>query len=323
MRNIVFNVILLLTVISCLFTTFYCKKDGICVAMNYKNTSSNSNKHFIKKIIIINKMKRNYYVSLPPDYNPDKSYPVLFVFHGGLRNAISILETTEFRKYQKDYDFIIVAPNGLGRFNQESFLSWNAGNCGYYAHFLHADEPLFVKSIIEEVSKTYNIDKKRIYLTGMSNGAMLCYKLVHALPGVFAGIAPVAGALNREKLSVNKPLPVIIFHGTEDKRILFDGGIPTDFLEEKSRIDKPVSYAVNFWVKNNKCDPKPQITYQKNVIIYKYANCEQNATVTLYKILGGRHAWPGGKKDFIFGDKPSNDINASKIILDAFINKKY
>lgn len=288
--------------------------------VNYKEEYNNVSP---KKTIMINGMKRSYYVFLPPNYNPQKPYPVLFVFHGGLRNALNILEITRFRNYQKEYDFILIAPNGLGWFNQETFLTWDAGNCSGYAHYLHADDPSFVKSILDEVSNLYNIDKKRLYLTGMSNGAMLCYKLVRTLPGVFAGIAPVSGAMNRDNPPPYKPIPVIIFHGTADMRILYDGGTPRDFWEEKSRIDKPVSYAVNFWIKNNKCGLTPIITKKGNLVITEYTNCENNANVKLYTIIGGQHAWPGGKRDSILGDKVYKELNASKIILDAFIKNNY
>lgn len=297
-------------------TSSFMAEGNLNYPKEYNNVSS-------KKTIVIDGIKRSYYVFLPPNYNPQKSYPVLFVFHGGLRNALNILETTGLRNYQKEYDFILIAPNGLGWFNQETFLTWDAGNCSGYAHYLHVDDSLFVKSILEEVSRSYNIDTKRLYLTGMSNGAMLCYKLVRTLPGVFAGIAPVSGAMNREKMPPQKPIPVIIFHGTADMRILYDGGTPRDFWEEKHRIDKPVSHAVNFWIKNNKCSPTPIQTKKGNLVITKYTNCQNNANVTLYTIIGGKHAWPGGKRDSIIGDKVYKKLNASKIILDAFMKNDY
>lgn len=282
-----------------------------------KNNSSN------KKTITVNNIARSYYIFLPPSYNPQKSYPVLFVFHGGLRNAKSVLETTRFRDYQSKYDFILIAPNGLGRFNKETFLTWNAGHCAGYAHDTKADEPGFINSIIEQTANAYSIDRKRIYLTGMSNGAMLCYKLADRISDEIAGIAPVSGSMNYKLLKTKKPIPVVIFHGTADSRVLYNGGIPRNFFEEKTRVDEPISYAVNFWVKNNKCDAKPIILKEKNIIIDKYTNCKSNANVVLYTIIGGGHSWPGGKKDWLLGDKPYMEINASKIILDAFINNNF
>lgn len=324
-QNKLVHIILLLILIIIGYSSiaFSYEKTNLDMTENNVNYTKEYNNFSTKKTIMVNGMKRSYYVFLPPNYNSKKSYPVLFVFHGGLRNANSILETTGFRNYQEEYNFILIAPNGLGRFNQETFLTWDAGHCSGYAHYLHADEPLFTKSIIEQVSKLYNIDKKRIYLTGMSNGAMLCYKLVRTLPGKFAGIAVVSGAMNHDRTLPTKPIPVIIFHGTADRRVLYNGGTPLDFFEEKCRIDKPVSHAVDFWVKNNKCSAKPIKTKKGNIIVEKYINCENNANVIVYTIIGGKHAWPGGKKDSIIGDKVSKEINASKVILDAFIKNNY
>lgn len=282
-----------------------------------KNNSSS------RKTIMINNVARSYYIFLPPNYNPQKSYPLLFVFHGGLRNAQSVLKTTRFRDYQDKYDFILIAPNGSGRFNKETFLTWNAGHCAGYAFSCKVNDPDFINSIIEQTANSYNIDRKRIYLTGMSNGAMLCYKITNVLSDKIAGIAPVSGAMNYKNLTHKKPIPVIIFHGTDDKRVLYNGGIPLHFLEEKTRVDEPISYAVNFWVKNNKCDAKPITTKKGNIVIDKYTNCENNANVILYTIMGGEHSWPGGRKDWLMGDKPSMEINASKIILDGFIKNNF
>lgn len=323
-KKLIHIIILLILVIwGCGSRSLSYGKTSSCTKECHINKTKKYNTLSLKKTIMVDGMKRSYYIFLPPNYNPQKSYPVLFVFHGGLRSAPNILETTGFRNYQKEYDFILIAPNGLGRFNQETFLTWDAGNCSGYAHYLHADDPLFIKSILKEVSDTYNIDEKRLYLTGMSNGAMLCYKLVRTLPGVFAGIAPVSGAMNRDNPPPYKPIPVIIFHGTADMRILYDGGTPRDFWEEKHRVDKPVSYALNFWIKNNKCNPTPTQTKKGNVVITKYTNCTNNANVTLYTIIGGKHAWPGGKRDSIIGDNVYKKLNASQIILDAFIKNNY
>jgi len=272
-----------------------------------------------RKTIMINGIKRSYYIFLPPNYNPQKSYPMLFVFHGGFGNANSILKITNFRYYQNKYDFILIAPNGSGRFNKEILLTWNAGRCGGFARDSNAKDTKFIDSIIEQTAGSYNIDRTRVYLTGLSNGAMLSYKIASQLSGKIAGFAPVCGSMNYLPSTPKNPIPVIIFHGTADRHVLYKGGVPLDFFEEKTRIDKPVSAGVDFWVKNNKCNPIPIRTKIGNIIIDKYINCENNANVILYTIVGGKHAWPGGKKDYPLSDSPTQEINASKIILDAFI----
>lgn len=276
-----------------------------------------------KKSVLVDGRHRSYYVYAPSDYSPSKSYPVLFVFHGGEGNANNILKITKFKDYIDKYQFILIAPNGSNRFENELFLMWNAGHCRGYASEAKINDSKFVNTIIDQTADSYNIDRKRIYLTGLSNGAMLSYKIACQLSGKIAGVAPVGGAMNYIPKSAKSPIPVVVFHGTADRHVLFKGGIPLDFFEEKTRVDNSVSKAVSFWVKNNKCSQNPIIVQNGNVSVYKYLHSEDNTPVILYKITGGKHAWPGGERDFPFGDKPTNEINASQIILDAFMENKY
>ena len=276
-----------------------------------------------RRTIFVDGRRRSYYIYAPSDYTPSKSYPVLFVFHGGEGNANNILKITKFKDYIDKYQFILIAPNGTNRFENELFLMWNAGRCRGFATEAKINDSKFVNKIIEQTVNSYNIDREKVYLTGLSNGAMLSYKIACQLSGKIAGIASVGGAMNFIPKSAKSPIPVLIFHGTEDRHVLFKGGIPLDFFEEKTRVDNSVSKAVCFWLKNNKCSTKPVVSKNGNVTVYKYLSSETNSPVVLYKIKGGKHAWPGGERDFPFGDRPTKEINASKIILDAFIKNSY
>ena len=286
---------------------------GIVIVYTQKAFSIESQKVIIKGI------ERSYYVFLPKNYNPKKTYPALLVFHGGGGNAKSILNATGFKDYLNEYQFILIAPNGSGRFDKETLLTWNAGNCCGYAFNTNVDEVSFINEVIERTAKSYNVDRKRIYLTGMSNGAMVTYKLACELSAKIAGIAPVAGSMNYEPCNAKKPIPVILFNGTDDEHVLYNGGVPVKSADKRTRVDKPVSYAVNFWVKNNKCNTNSLNEKTGNIIIDKYTHCENNADVTLYTVVGGKHAWPGGQKGSQRGDEPTKEINATKIILDKFI----
>ncbi|MGC4039473.1 MAG: prolyl oligopeptidase family serine peptidase [Flavobacterium sp.] len=73
--------------------------------------------------------------------------------------------------------------------------------------------------LILSVSNKYNIDKSRIYLTGLSMGGWGTWKLAEEHPELFAAIAPVCAPVDRtmvfniEKL---KDMPVKIYHGAID-----------------------------------------------------------------------------------------------------------
>ena len=269
----------------------------------------------------INGIKRSYHIFVPKNYNPKKAYPVLFAFHGGGGNADNILNMTGFKNYLDEYQFILITPNGTGRL-KEKLLTWNAGNCCGYALENQIDDVSFIDALIEKTANEYNIDRNRIYLTGMSNGAKISYRIACELSHKIAGIAPVVGAMNYEPCYPSKPINVIMFYGTADEHVLYEGGQPLKTVDIRNpRIDKPVSYAVNFWIKNNQCDSNPIRTKLGNIVIDKYLNCQKDSYVVLYTIIDGKHAWPGGEKGFAKGDEPTKEINASQIILDAFIEK--
>ena len=73
--------------------------------------------------------------------------------------------------------------------------------------------------LILDISSKYNVDKSRIYLTGLSMGGWGTWKLAEEHPELFAAIAPVCGPVDRtmmyevEKL---KNIPVQIYHGALD-----------------------------------------------------------------------------------------------------------
>ena len=81
----------------------------------------------------------------------------------------------------------------------------------------------------------------------------MTYRLGCELSDKIAAIAPVAGALNMENCQPANPVSVIIFHGTADEHVLYNGGEPIQKVDRHYRVDKSVAYAVSFWVKHDGC----------------------------------------------------------------------
>ena len=75
--------------------------------------------------------------------------------------------------------------------------------------------------MLEEVWGTYAVDRRRVYLTGFSDGGIFTYILGLAYADIFAGIAPVAGRIHPAinhllKRGQGKDLPIFIVHGEQD-----------------------------------------------------------------------------------------------------------
>jgi polyhydroxybutyrate depolymerase len=153
------------------------------------------------------------------------------------------------------------------------------------------DDIGFFRTLLEKLEREYAIDRKRIYFTGISNGAMMSYRVACEMADQVAAIAPVEGALNVD-CHPSAPVSVIIFHGTADHLVPFDGG-STPFQVGDKRSDNSVANAVDFWVKRNGCSIAKTHGETAEVHTDIFSGCQDGTGVALYAIQGGRHMWPG------------------------------
>lgn len=260
---------------------------------------------------------RSYDIFIPPTYNKQYSYPMIIVLHGGGGNAEVSERMTKFMPWAVSKEFVLVHPEGTGRLR--SMLTWNAGNCCAYAFDERVDDVDFIRSLIAHISKEVSIDPARIYVTGMSNGAKLAYRLGCQLSDTIAAIAPVAGSMEEPDCAPGDSVAVMAFHGTADQHVLYEGGEPKKQVDRLPRVDNSVKQSVGFWVNHNQCSPLPHSTQTRSVRRDQYTECLNGADVILYTIEGGGHAWPGGAKGWVGGDAPSAEVDATKEIVNFFL----
>jgi polyhydroxybutyrate depolymerase len=260
---------------------------------------------------------RGYLLHVPPQYKSVKTFPLVVVLHGGGGEAWSAEEMTGFSKLADEEDFIVVYPNGSGM-HSKKLLTWNVGHCCGYAMDNDVDDAGFVLALIESLEKRYSIDAQRIFVTGISNGGMLAYRLACLYSDKIAAIAPVAGAMNDERCMPRSAVSVIAFHGTADRRVRYEGGEPEVQWDARVRKDKSVAYAMDLWARRNGCEGKPQRTENRKYAIDTWADGLKGAEVVLYTIKGGGHAWPGGKAVRYRADEPTTDVDATKVMWEFF-----
>jgi polyhydroxybutyrate depolymerase len=250
----------------------------------------------VSRTVVVKRSPRPYRVHLPLGYERGRAYPVVLVFHGGGSDADTMVSFSGISDKADRAGFIAVYPSGSGRL--PSALTWNAGNCCGYALDHNVDDVAFTRRLLEDLAASYRIDARRIFATGMSNGAMLAHRVGAELSDTIAAIAPVAGPLGFESIAPARPVPVMHFHGTADAYAPYAGGQGSRSLTRTEFHS--VSHTIERWVGVNGCPQKPTTTREPDhaadgmrVVRTSYADCRDRAEVVLFTIEGGGHTWPG------------------------------
>lgn len=262
-------------------------------------------------------LQRSYLLYVPASTDRSQPLPLVFVFHGGTGNAQSAVRMSGFDQVADQHGFIVVYPNGTGRVSDDVLLTWNGGTCCGYAQEKNVDDVGFVRAILADLQPLTNIDMKRVYATGMSNGAILSQRLGCEASDLFAAIAPVAGTLNFPACAPAEPVSVIEFHGTDDQHVPYNGGVGPESL---AGVDfESVQDSVTFWTAFDGCESGPETNSFNDIQHQVWTGCTASTSVELYKIVGGKHAWPGSSgPGWPGGDLPTQSIPATDLIWEFF-----
>ena len=131
----------------------------------------------------------------------------------------------------------------------------------------------------------------------------------------FAAIAVVSGELTVD-CKPEHPVSVLIIHGTADENLPYDGGVGRKAAGFTRRASRPVRG--RHWRARDHCPDAPRVTVTGLLTRSTWAPCADGATVELYRISGGGHAWPGGERMSALLDEPSTSLDATRVIWAFF-----
>lgn len=257
-------------------------------------------------------LTRTYRVHVPTTYKKAEAAALVLAFHGRNGTGQAMSKLSNFEEVSDQKGFILVYPDGVSR-------SWNAGNGAGPAERRQVDDVGFTSELIDDLSRQFNIDRRRVYATGMSNGAMFVHRLACELSGKIAAVAPVAGTIAtkiEEGCKPARPVPVLQVHGTDDTGSPWAGGRTLGGGQVVSVAD-----TIRAWAARNQCASTPKVTNPApGVSCETYAACGGGAEVMLYRVEGGGHTWPGGHQylpKVIIGET-NRTVSASQLIWDFF-----
>jgi polyhydroxybutyrate depolymerase len=279
---------------------------------------------------------RHALVFVPTSAQSSSPLPVVLNFHALASDPLAQMLMSDMNALAEKDNFVVVYPRGLeGAQIWTPFpapgptYSFNAGGCCPSACSKGADDVGFTKFLLSYLPSELDLtfDRSRIYATGMSNGGFMTNRVGCELSDTLAAIAPVSGPLmNSPSIAwksdpfdceTTRPVPVLHIHGLKDIIVPFNG----DRLLSFPKIED----SVEGWASRNgvPAEEKWAVSYQNGDVTCESVG-KKATNVTLCKVGGGGHSWPGAPGKLCPESGPfacTRDLVASEAIWDFFKDK--
>ncbi|HEX2908070.1 MAG TPA: prolyl oligopeptidase family serine peptidase [Phototrophicaceae bacterium] len=148
-----------------------------------------------------------YLLHLPPDYEaqPKQRWPLILFLHG---------------MGERGDDLEVVKKHGLARIAEEQpelLARFVVVSPQCPLDLTWPDELDALNALLDHCLQQYRIDRRRVYLTGLSMGGYGTWFLGMAHPERFAALAPICGGGVSARASTLKATPIWVFHGAKDR----------------------------------------------------------------------------------------------------------
>ena len=163
-----------------------------------------------------------YNIYFPKEYDGIKEYPLVFFLHGagerGIDNKSQLTHIAPIlasEENQNKYPSILVFPqcptNDYWASVDRSNNQWN---------YSDDDRPtaagLKAEKLLLEIIESYKVNKKRVYVSGLSMGGFGTYSIISRMPEKVAAAIAICGGANVKTADQLKNIPLQIFHGVDD-----------------------------------------------------------------------------------------------------------
>ena len=193
-----------------------------------RNEPYDVTKAFRKAVYTTESLSLPYGIYIPKNYDCGEVYPLLVFLHGaGERGNDNHLQlTVALQKMFDDptspvYDSIVIAPQCP---DNEQWVNVPF-DCGNYS-VAETPESVWLEAvcgIIRDCICDYNIDRNRIYITGISMGGYGTWDMLCRHGNRIAAGMPVCGGGDPTYARRLKNIPIRTFHGSEDGAVPPEG----------------------------------------------------------------------------------------------------
>lgn len=178
-----------------------------------------------KTYVAPNGESMNYRVLLPENYDADKKFPLVLFLHGaGERGADNLAQLRHGGGMftnpvnREKYPAIVLFPQCPAELYWPFDTRPDRGfSLGAFPESYPISPALsMAKGLLDQYIDSGKVDTRRIYVIGLSMGAMGTFDLVCRYPELFAAAVPICGGVNPLRLKQATPVAFRIFHGDDD-----------------------------------------------------------------------------------------------------------
>ena len=258
--------------------------------------------------ITVNGMPRQYFLALPADYDPQKTYPIVFAWHWSTGTAADLLAPAT--SYGGSFygvqplmpEALYVAAQGLPSTPGGTDYGWANTN---------GQDVAFALSMLGRIESEYCVDASRVFATGMSYGGEMSDMLGCLEPGVFRAIGVMSGWLYPMggQTCLNRPVAAWITHGTADPMV--------DITSGQAARDQ--------FIADDQCDTANtrQVTLDSNTTCTIYDRClASEGPVVWCPVAAEGHtipSWAGAELAKFFLQIPPRTADVSSTGQDASV----
>jgi polyhydroxybutyrate depolymerase len=221
---------------------------------------------------------RTFIEHMPAGFDSGVQYPAIIAFPGRGESA------TELEAYSQldSIDAIVLYAQGLpGAGGQPAWES-----TPYQGASAHDYE--FAADLVRLLVGSSCINPHLIDMTGKSDGAGFAASAACGIPQV-AAVATISGAFyqgDNHCAAGGHPLSILNMHGTADPVVPYDGS--------RARGLYGTGAWLGLWRQRDQCTgPGTDRNIARDVVQATWPSCIDGTEVVNYRIIGGRHTWPG------------------------------
>ncbi|MBI3784225.1 MAG: alpha/beta fold hydrolase [Deltaproteobacteria bacterium] len=232
-------------------------------------------------------------LQVPTTYDSSKPLPLVIILHGYSANGFIQQAYLRLSNLAETQTVLVIAPDGT--FDSSGNRFWNATDvcCNDPSHSV--DDVAYIRGLITDIRHDYNVDAKRIYLIGHSNGGFMAHRLACDAASEVAAIVSLAGATytDASKCKPSQPVSILDIHGDRDDTIAYDGGGFRGSMYPSEQV------TMEHWQVYDRCQPglaldSMRLDLELTIIgpetdVQRFNGCARATGVELWSIRGGGH----------------------------------